>query len=58
MNICSAAKSDLLSFLKDNYDKLPEQVVYMSLLIAEYSSDFKITMCIYDMESMVGPTYT
>jgi hypothetical protein len=53
-----SAKSDLLSFLNDNYDKLPEQVVNMSLLMAEYSSDFKITMCIYEMESMVGPTYS
>jgi|APGre2960657444_1045066.scaffolds.fasta_scaffold1233742_1 hypothetical protein len=53
----SSAKSDLLLFLKDNYDKLSDQVVYMSLLIAESSNDYKITMCIYEMESMVGPTY-
>ena len=54
----SSEKTDLLLFLKENYDKLPDQMVYMSLLLAEFSSNLTIGGCIYDMESFVGPTWT
>ena len=54
----SIEKRDLLLFLKENYDKLPEQMVYMSLLLAEFSRNHTIRMFIYDMESFVGPTWT
>ena len=54
----SIEKRDLLLFLKENYDKLPEQMVHMSLLLAEFSSDHTIGMCIYDMESLVGSPWT
>ena len=54
----STEKNDLLLFLKENYDKLPEQMVHMSLLLAEFSSDHTIGMCIYDMESLVGSPWT